>query len=286
MANKKKWDASHIIGVCLFVTLVISLVFVVIRLIQAPEHMPEGEEFVRVKSDYRLMVLQCVLGIAVMFIPTLLDRKFNIRFPNYIDILYYLFLYGAVFLGEIRHFYYVVPHWDDFLHSFSGAMLGALGFSLVSVLNSSDKVHVHLSPAFIAIFSFCFAEAVGVVWELYEYTMDGIMGLNMQKYALEYGEALIGREALKDTMTDLTVSTIGALVVVTIGYIIIRKRKDDLPALPGLMITRKREGAVGVQGQQNTAPDTALLDGAKSAGGETECRAHQETSAPPEQEQP
>ena len=62
---------------------------------------------------------------------------------------------------------------------------------------------MHLSPFFIAFFAFCFALAFGVVWEIYEYTVDSVAALNMQKYALEDGTLLVGREALADTMEDL-----------------------------------------------------------------------------------
>ena len=86
------------------------------------------------------------------------------------------------------------------LHTFSGLMLGALGFSVVNLLNRTEKVPVHLSPLLVAVFAFCFAVTLGVIWEVYEYTFDGILHLNMQKFAVQNGAPLIGREALKDTM--------------------------------------------------------------------------------------
>ncbi|MPN18700.1 hypothetical protein SDC9_166063 [bioreactor metagenome] len=107
-------------------------------------------------------------------------------------------------------------------------MLGALGFSFVSLLNQSEKVPMNLSPLFVAIFAFCFAVTLGVVWEIYEFTFDGILGLNMQKFMLENGTQLIGRAALADTMKDLIVDAAGALVVSIIGYISMKKQKDWL----------------------------------------------------------
>ena len=82
-------------------------------------------------------------------------------------------------------------------------MIGALGFSIVTLLNKTEKVPMELSPLFVALFSFCFAVTLGVVWEFYEYTFDGLLGLNMQKFALENGTLLIGRAALADTMMDM-----------------------------------------------------------------------------------
>ena len=131
-------------------------------------------------------------------------------------VLYTLFLYGAIFLGEVMAFYYNVPHWDTFLHGLSGAMLGALGYTVISVLNKSDSVPVNLSPLFVAFFTFCFAMTMGM--------MDSLFGTNMQKFAFEDGTGKIGQAALMDTMKDLIVDTIGALTMSIIGYISLKHK--------------------------------------------------------------
>ena len=136
--------------------------------------------------------------------------------------------YCAVFLGEVFEFYYAVPHWDTILHFFSGAMLGALGFILVDLLNREEKVRVKLSPLFVALFAFCFALATGAVWEIYEYACDALMGLNMQKYATEQGVQLVGRAALRDTMKDIIFDALAALLVAAAGYFSIRKRAPSV----------------------------------------------------------
>ena len=145
--------------------------------------------------------------------------------PNTIVILYYIFLYCAIYLGEVRNFYYLIPHWDDILHAFSGAMLGALGFILVDILNKDNAVRVQLSPFFVALFSFCFALAVGALWEVYEFTFDAILGLNMQKHTTETGIALAGIDALTDTMWDIIIDAGAALLVSVIGFFATRERR-------------------------------------------------------------
>ena len=140
--QRKKLGLSEWAGRILFVSLALSVVFSVVRLIQAPSAIPEGEPFQKVKSDYMLMVLQCTLGLIVMLLPSAISRRWNLSIPNFIYVLYYVFLYCAVFLGEVFSFYYIVPHWDTILHSFSGAMLGALGFILVDLLNRAENVKV------------------------------------------------------------------------------------------------------------------------------------------------
>ena len=222
-ANRKR--SGRIVANILFISLAVSVVFSLIRLIMAPAAAPEGVEM-KVKSDYALMLIQCVMGLAVMLVPSFISRRWNVDIPNFIYILYYVFLYCAVFLGEVFEFYYLIPHWDTILHAFSGAMLGALGFILVTMLNDAEKVRVSLSPFFVCLFAFCFALASGAVWEIYEFSFDGLLGLNMQKFALENGEQLVGRAALRDTMKDIIVDALAALGVAVAGYFSIRRQSD------------------------------------------------------------
>lgn len=225
---KKNIDWEGLLFKFVFVSLVISAVFIGYKMVIAPSEVVAGSEFVRVKSDYSLMFFQCLLGLVAMILPSIFEKKFKVIIPSYMMVLYVVFLYCAIFLGEVRSFYYTVPHWDTILHTFSGAMIGALGFSFISLLNQSEKVPMHLSPLFVAIFAFCFAVTLGVAWEIYEFVFDGVLKLNMQKFMLENGTQLIGREALMDTMKDLIVDSIGAFVVSLFGYISMKNQKGWL----------------------------------------------------------
>ena len=208
----------------LFGTLVVSIIFVIYKIITAESATPDVP-YDHVRSDYVLMLLQCSFGLAVMFLPSMLERRFGVSVPNN---MYLVFLYAAIYLGEVRSFYYIVPRWDTILHAFSGAMLGTLGFSLVYLMNDSKRVHVEISPAFVAIFAFFFAVSMGAVWEIYEFTMDGILGLNMQKFATEEGVMLIGRAALRDTMKDIVVDIIGAGIACLAGYLSLKRKNGWL----------------------------------------------------------
>ncbi len=224
---KKKRDFKKITGVILFITLLISIVFIIIKMIQAPTLVP-NEAYERVRSDYVLSLLQCILGLIVMFIPSFVERKFYIDIPNKMEVLYFVFLYCAIYLGEVRNFYILVPHWDTILHAISGAMLGALGFTLVSFFNDMEILDTHLSPIFIALFAFCFALSAGAVWEMYEFLADSVLGTNMQRFIAADGTVLVGQAALRDTMKDLIVDAISALIVTIIGYFSIKNNKLEL----------------------------------------------------------
>lgn len=223
MTESKKRDWKAIAAKVLLATLALSVVFALVRLIQAPV---ESDGDVRIKSDYALMLIQCVMGLVVMLLPSALERRWKLTIPNFIYILYYVFLYCAIFLGEVLDFYYVIPHWDSILHSFSGAMLGALGFILVGLLNDAEKVNLHMSPRFVALFAFCFALAAGTVWEIYEFSFDCVLGLNMQKYQTAEGVMKIGQEALRDTMKDIILDAVSAAVVAILGYLAIKKKRE------------------------------------------------------------
>jgi len=215
---QKKRSLRDVFGQLLFITLILSAVYSVVRIAVPRPLMQSGSEFAHERGDYVLMFLQCLLGLVVFSLPSIVSRKWKFSIPNFIYIMYYVFLYCAIFLGEVLHFYYVVPHWDTILHFFSGAMLGALGFILVSWLNDSEKIRVSLSPAFVALFAFCFALSCGAVWEIYEYVFDGLLGLNMQKFITADGVTLIGHEALRDTMKDVIVDALAALLISVMGY--------------------------------------------------------------------
>ena len=209
----------------IFLTLAASVVFISVAMALAPAEPDPASPYRRVKGDYVLMLLQCVVGVLAMLLPSFLRKKWQLVIPSKMMVLFAVFLYCAIFLGEVRAFYYNVPHWDTILHTFSGAMLGALGFSVINFLNRTDRVPVNLSPAFVAFFTLCFAVFLGVVWEFYEFTADGLLHTNMQKFALESGEPLVGRAALMDTMKDLIVDTLGALVMAGVGYVSVKYQK-------------------------------------------------------------
>lgn len=206
-------------------SLIASAIYAIVSIVYAPPG-PETVEHEKLKSDYVLTLLQCILGIIVIFLPSILERRLNLAVPNFMFVLYVIFLYAAIFLGEVRSFYYRVPHWDLILHGFSGLMFGALSFSVITLLNDIESIETHLSPAFVAVFAFTFALSMGVIWEIYEFAVDGIFGLNMQKYLTETGEPLVGRAALMDTMLDLIVDAIGALIMAVIGYISLKHEKN------------------------------------------------------------
>ena len=252
----KKLLNSKTLVMLVFSTFLVTTLYIAIRLIFAPSSPISPGQDVRLKSDYALMLLQCVLGMIVMLLPGILQRRLKLVIPSGMVIAFAVFLYCAVYLGEVHYFYFRIPHWDTLLHIFSGFALGAVGLSVLGLLNKSDSVPVSLNPAFVAIFAFCFAVSLGTIWEIYEFTVDSIADLNMQKYMMESGEALVGQAALMDTMKDIIVDTLGALAISITGYVSMKRKTGWLERLQ-LRIVRPVPAPLPVyalQGQTTCTP--------------------------------
>lgn len=142
--------------------------------------------------------------------------------PNRLEIIITLFIFAAQFLGEMHGFYDKIPWWDTMLHTTSGIILGLVGFLFVYLSNENGDKNVNLSPIFVVIVAFCFALTMGVFWEFFEYGADRVFGYNMQKFRMP------GQDGLVDTMDDLIVDAVGALIACIGGWIHMKKKKDTL----------------------------------------------------------
>ncbi len=157
--------------------------------------------------------LTAVVTLAIIILtllPLMLGRRFDVRIPPEFELLAVLFVYASLFLGEVHGYYVRYWWWDAVLHTGSGFLLGVLGFLLVYVLNERPDADVHMRPRFVALFAFMFGVGMGALWEIFEFAMDQIFGMNMQK------------SGLVDTMWDLIVDTVGAAVIAILGWIYLR----------------------------------------------------------------
>lgn len=162
--------------------------------------------FITIYMGSWLNLFIAILALFLTHLPYVIANKWKIYLPPEMQLTILLFLFGSMFLGELNNFYERFWWWDVMLHTMSGVILGYTGFALVFTLNSEEKVQVNLSPIFVVIFAYTFAIAVGAVWEIFEFTMDSIFGLNMQK------------SGLVDTMWDLIVDSLGGLFASVKSY--------------------------------------------------------------------
>lgn len=201
-------------------------------------------------------VFLCILTLVLMIMPSVVQVTFKMEFPSTLEIIILLFIFAAEILGEIASFYIHFPYWDTILHTLSGFLCAALGLSLVEILNKDERLKFQLSPLFMAIVAFCFSMTIGVLWEFFEFGMDAMFHLDMQKDTVvtsisstyldethsnkripinNIEEVLINGEdlavggyldiGLVDTMEDLLVNFIGAITFAILGFIYL-KHKD------------------------------------------------------------
>ena len=159
-------------------------------------------------SENWLTMFMASLVLVLSFSLSLIERNVKMFLPVEFEFATTLFIYGSLFLGEVHGYYTRFWWWDLVLHSFAGVTFGIVGFLVMYVLLKGHKVAA--SPVLIALFSFCFAVAIGSVWEIFEFSMDSVGGLNMQK------------SGLVDTMWDMMVNAGGALVISIIGFFYVR----------------------------------------------------------------
>ena len=204
-------------------------------------------------------VFLCGLTLVLFTLPTVIERRIKIDLPDTLEIIILLFIFAAEILGEIQAYYTIFKGWDTMLHTLNGFLCAAIGFSLVDLLNRNERFSLSLSPAFMSIVAFCFSMTIGVLWEFFECGMDQLLLLDMQKDAVvhEISSVMLdpaGRNTptvirgitdvivvangeeislglggyldigLLDTMKDLFVNFIGAVVFSWIGYFYVKSR--------------------------------------------------------------
>ena len=200
-------------------------------------------------------VFLCALTLLLLVMPSLVQVTFKVELPTTLEIFILVFIFAAEILGEISEFYLVFPFWDTVLHTINGFLAAAIGFSMVDLLNRSEKIVFNLSPLFTAIVAFCFSMTIGVIWEFFEFGMDQLLGYDMQKDTVIHAlcsvtldpegrnvpyvisnitETVVnGRDlgiggyldvGLIDTMQDLIVNFIGASVFSVIGFFFVKNR--------------------------------------------------------------
>lgn len=129
-------------------------------------------------------IFVCLLTLLLLLVPSFVQLTFKVELPIFLEILILVFIYAAEILGEIDNYYFSIPYWDTILHTINGFVCAAVGFSMVSLLNRSEKIQFFVSPLFLAIVSFTFSMTIGVLWEFFEFSMDQLFAMDTQKDTL------------------------------------------------------------------------------------------------------
>lgn len=217
-------------------------------------------------------VFYCVLTLILLLVPSFLQMELKIELPTPLEIIILLFIFAAEIMGEIGSYYTKFPYWDTMLHTMNGFLAAAIGFSLVDILNRHKSDKFHLSPLYLAIVAFCFSMTIGVMWEFFECGMDLFFGMDTQKDTIVHSISSVMLDptrtqtivhindihdvtvngqslgvngyldiGLLDTMKDLFVNFIGAVVFSIIGFFYVKKRGEGKFAKKFIPTKKKAE---------------------------------------------
>lgn len=148
----------------------------------------------------------CVLALVLMLVPSFIETNWHIDIPDALEIVVLFFIYAAEILGELRAYYVNIPFWDTMLHTITGFLAAAVGFSLCDIFNRNENIKFSLSPFFLAFVAFCFSMTVAVCWEFFEFSADQLFGTDMQKDRIIH---TINTVALDETRTNKVVTISG-----------------------------------------------------------------------------
>ena len=224
-------------------------VYVVLRLIVVAELVLSI-----LRGEYESAFI-CLLVLILFILPFFIQQNFGIQLPTTLEIIILLFIFAAEILGELEGYFITYPNWDTMLHTTTGFLCAATGFALIDILNRNSRIKFQLSPIYVALAAFCFSMTVGVLWEFFEFGMDRLFHLDMQKDTVVqsitsvmldptnsntpitidgiHSVAVNGNDlgfdgyldiGLYDTMEDLFLNFIGALTFSVIGYFYIKHR--------------------------------------------------------------
>ena len=216
----------------------------------------------------------CVLVLVISLLPQFVETRLNIDIPTTLEVIIFVFVFAAEILGELQSYFIKYSNWDTILHTSSGFLCAAVGFSLVDLLNRSDNAKVQLSPGYLAITAFCFSMTIGILWEFIEFSADRLFLLDMQKDTIvnqissvsldptnsnisitvkgikdvilvtDSGEQALGLGGfldigLYDTMEDLFVNFVGAVVFSVAAFFECKSEKR--PLTTALTLRRKKK---------------------------------------------
>lgn len=228
--ERKKWrDIFFVITrITVMISILLNSISAIVEIL-IDRIIEKGEIFLKF-SERGEIFLGAFIFLILSIIPDYIEMRNKIDIPDIIEIIIIIFIYASTFMSVRFNLYYKFFWWDDLLHTFSGIIIGFLGFIFVFKLN--ENYSINLNPFLVALFAFCFSVTMGVLWEIFEFTTDALMKTTHQKWDLSTDSVLLGKpyqgSGLRDTMSDLILDSIGALLSSTIGYIMYKIKKSEV----------------------------------------------------------
>ncbi|WP_254536116.1 hypothetical protein [Halomarina litorea] len=153
------------------------------------------------------VVVNATAALAVTFLPAVLARDDSLRLDPKLT----LWVTLAVFLHTLGMFggYEHVWWWDHVTHTLSATVVAAVGYATARALDEYSDA-IRFTGGFLFAFTLLFTIALGVLWEVVEFSMRELGHLfDLEPVLVQYG--------LEDTVVDLVFDIVGAILVATFG---------------------------------------------------------------------
>lgn len=218
-------------------------------------------------------ILPCLLTLILLNLPSISENFFKIKISSNLKIMILLFCFASEIIGMVYNFYGTSKIFDKFIHSLNGFFCASIGFYLICLLNESNsnsKKRTFLK----ILMAFCFSMTISFFWEFYEYASDKMFKSDMQRdqYVYKIKSTLLdGKEkkdsiiindidhtilydknnsqlmmingyldiGLNDTMQDLIVNAIGAILFCVPKYLYMIDKKR-FRFIESFRITKKK----------------------------------------------
>ena len=207
-----------------------------------------------IRGDYESLFF-CVLTLVLFLLPSLVELSLRIDLPTSLEIIIFLFIFAAEILGELQAYYVRFCFLGH--HAAHGQRLFVRGHRLCP-----DRHHEPQRTVFtqaVAAVRRCgrllLSMTIGVLWEFFEFGMDVFFQTDMQKDFVVHRISSVSLDPTKsnhpvvidnitdvvvngqslglggyldigliDTMKDLLVNFVGAVVFSIIGFFHVRSR--------------------------------------------------------------
>lgn len=162
-------------------------------------------------SNRPIIEIVSVVAMFVTFVPSILKNIFKIDVPAVFEIIYLMAVYGTLMLGELRGFYSGLWWWSMVTSLTASIALGFISLSIVHMLYQKNKIAKNI--ALVGILIFAFTVTLATFWELFEFTLDFFIHTGLQ-------------DGLLDTMQDISINILGALIVSIAGSFYMSRGKN------------------------------------------------------------
>jgi hypothetical protein len=147
------------------------------------------------------------LALAVTFLPALMERDYRLSMNPWLV----AFITGTLLLHTLGMvgLYDGVWWFDHLTHTLSASIVAGVGYAIVRAVEEYSET-VRLTPRFLFVFTVIVTLALGVFWEIMEFSMRLLaQSVDLTPVLIQYG--------LTDTLGDLLFNLVGALLIAIFG---------------------------------------------------------------------